>query len=218
MSAARPRSTTGLRQFLNLEQQRDWIEGKTDCPTPTSARIHRASVQISGAISKAASPPAGEELWKFSASTAKAASRCRAGPSVATGRCPACRRPPTSRWSASMRAGWSFSRSTRTERGSVRDSSCIFRISRRTVHSSRARWTNLPRAQRHGTGRRRLFLPARGGHFRHQCAGRGLDPQIPRSRRIVRAVRTFNLTHMNRGRNAYQASHCYSVADHMVAR
>ena len=31
-----------------------------------------------------------------------------------------------------------------------------------------------------------------------------------------RAIRRFNLTHMNRGRNAYQASHCYSLADHMV--
>jgi hypothetical protein len=34
--------------------------------------------------------------------------------------------------------------------------------------------------------------------------------------RALRAIRNFNLTHMNRGRNAYQASHCYSVADHMV--
>ena len=32
----------------------------------------------------------------------------------------------------------------------------------------------------------------------------------------LRAIRNFNLTHMNRGRNAYQASHCYSVADVMV--
>jgi len=32
----------------------------------------------------------------------------------------------------------------------------------------------------------------------------------------LRAVRRFNLTHMNRGRNAYQASHCYSLADHML--
>lgn len=32
----------------------------------------------------------------------------------------------------------------------------------------------------------------------------------------VRAIRNFNLAHMNRGRNAYQASHCYSVADHML--
>jgi hypothetical protein len=35
--------------------------------------------------------------------------------------------------------------------------------------------------------------------------------------RALRAIRRFNLTHMNRGRNAYQASHCYSLADHMLA-
>jgi hypothetical protein len=34
--------------------------------------------------------------------------------------------------------------------------------------------------------------------------------------RALRAIRNFNLTHMNRGRNAYQASHCYSVADCML--
>jgi hypothetical protein len=32
----------------------------------------------------------------------------------------------------------------------------------------------------------------------------------------LRAIRRFNLTHMNRGRNAYQASHCYSIADYML--
>jgi hypothetical protein len=32
----------------------------------------------------------------------------------------------------------------------------------------------------------------------------------------LRSIRNFNLTHMNRGRNAYQASHCYSLADVMV--
>jgi hypothetical protein len=37
------------------------------------------------------------------------------------------------------------------------------------------------------------------------------------ARPALRAIRAFNLTHMNRGRNAYQASHCYSLADHMLA-
>jgi hypothetical protein len=36
------------------------------------------------------------------------------------------------------------------------------------------------------------------------------------TRRALRAIRAFNLTHMNRGRNAYQASHCYSLADYML--
>jgi hypothetical protein len=34
--------------------------------------------------------------------------------------------------------------------------------------------------------------------------------------RALRAIRSFNLTHMNRGRNAYQASHCYRLADVML--
>ena len=34
--------------------------------------------------------------------------------------------------------------------------------------------------------------------------------------RSLRAIRNFNLTHMNRGRNAYQASHCYRLADAML--
>jgi hypothetical protein len=34
--------------------------------------------------------------------------------------------------------------------------------------------------------------------------------------RMLRAIRAFNLTHMNRGRNAYQASHCCSLADCML--
>jgi hypothetical protein len=38
------------------------------------------------------------------------------------------------------------------------------------------------------------------------------------TKRALRAVRHFNLTHMNRGRNAFQASHCYSLADHMLGR
>ena len=34
--------------------------------------------------------------------------------------------------------------------------------------------------------------------------------------KALTAIRRFNLTHMNRGRNAYQASHCYSLADVML--
>ena len=40
--------------------------------------------------------------------------------------------------------------------------------------------------------------------------------QFLSNRNSLRAIRRFNLTHMNRGRNAYQASHCYSIADYML--
>ena len=44
-----------------------------------------------------------------------------------------------------------------------------------------------------------------------------LNPQIPRGPAArCGPSAAFNLTHMSRGRNAYQASHCYSVADYMV--
>lgn len=52
-------------------------------------------------------------------------------------------------------------------------------------------------------------IRVRGAAALHQLLA---DPQMRR------AIRRFNLTHMNRGRNAYQASHSYSVADHMLER
>jgi hypothetical protein len=84
---------------------------------------------------------------------------------------------------------------------SAPDSSCIFRISLRIVQPRRAEWTRAKR--------RDIF-------------GINVQGSVPirkflTSRRVVRAIRTFNLTHVNRGRNAYQASHCYSVADYMQA-
>jgi hypothetical protein len=49
-----------------------------------------------------------------------------------------------------------------------------------------------------------------------KARGTGSIRKLVQNPRALRAIRNFNLTHMNRGRNAYQASHCYSVADHMV--
>jgi hypothetical protein len=48
------------------------------------------------------------------------------------------------------------------------------------------------------------------------CANRQIQAAVA-ARRALRAIRAFNLTHMNRGRNAYQASHCYSLADRMLS-
>lgn len=49
-----------------------------------------------------------------------------------------------------------------------------------------------------------------------KASGGGAVRALLAGTRMLRAIRTFNLTHMNRGRNAYQASHCYSLADCMV--
>ena len=143
MSTTPRRSTTGLRQFLDPEQQRDWIEGKTDLrDADERSESLEQRFKYVARFEKLLRRPQAEEVLEILRLYGETASPSRARPSVTTGRFPVCRRPPTSRSSASMRAGWSFSRSMRTARASVQDSSCIFRISPRTVHPRRAMWTN----------------------------------------------------------------------------
>src|SRR5262249_39408008 len=63
-----------------------------------------------------------------------------------------------------------------------------------------------------------MFFPRGADMFgiKVRCA-RSIDKFL-KSPRVQQAIRVFNLTHMNRGRNAYQASHCPSLADHMVSK
>ncbi len=61
------------------------------------------------------------------------------------------------------------------------------------------------------------FFPRGQDIFGVKVRGYASIGKFMRTRRALRAIRAFNLTHMNRGRNAYQASHCYSLADHMLA-
>jgi len=61
------------------------------------------------------------------------------------------------------------------------------------------------------------FFPRGQDIFGVKVRGFASIGKFMKTRRALRAIRHFNLTHMNRGRNAYQASHCYSLADHMLA-
>ncbi|HEY1384993.1 MAG TPA: hypothetical protein VGF43_15340 [Dongiaceae bacterium] len=61
------------------------------------------------------------------------------------------------------------------------------------------------------------FFPRGEDMFGVKVRGLRSIRKFLRTRRVLRAIRAFNLTHMNRGRNAYQASHCYSLADYMLA-
>jgi len=62
-----------------------------------------------------------------------------------------------------------------------------------------------------------VFFPRGQDIFGVKVRGARSIRKFMRTPRALRAIRAFNLTHMNRGRNAYQASHCYSLADHMLA-
>ena len=61
------------------------------------------------------------------------------------------------------------------------------------------------------------FFPCGADIFGINVRGSASIRKFLATRRALRAIRTFNLTHMNRGRNAYQAGHCYSLADHLLA-
>lgn len=60
------------------------------------------------------------------------------------------------------------------------------------------------------------FVPRGDDIFGIKVRGARAVARFLKSPRVRRAIRAFNLTHMNRGRNAYQASHCPSLADHVV--
>lgn len=60
------------------------------------------------------------------------------------------------------------------------------------------------------------FFPRGQDIFGIKVRGAASIHKFLAEQRVLRAIRRFNLTHMNRGRNAYQASHSYSVADYML--
>lgn len=60
------------------------------------------------------------------------------------------------------------------------------------------------------------FLPRGRDIFGVRVRGSASIRKFLATQHASRAIRAFNLTHMSRGRNAYQASHCYSLADYML--
>jgi hypothetical protein len=61
-----------------------------------------------------------------------------------------------------------------------------------------------------------MFFPRGADMFGIKVHGARSIGKFLKSPRVRQAIRVFNLTHMNRSRNAYQASHCPSLADHMA--
>ena len=181
MGATSSPRTTGVRQFLDLEQQRDWIEGKIDLPD-TSERSESL-----------------EQRFKYVARFEKLLGRPQArevleilglyGPNCI----PIPRRTERYYWSVSclpstsdkplvrVNASW-MELFTLYAHGEDIRARFIVHLSDfttdRSATPSRCGRT-LSRAKRRDARARQLFLPARCGHFRHQCAGLCLDPPIP---------------------------------------
>jgi hypothetical protein len=219
MNTTPRRSGTGLRQFVTLKQQRDWIAGKT---------------RLRDADERAESP---ELRLKYIARFQKLLSRPQAQEALAIlglyGQdcIPIPRKAERHYWSVSCLPSTSDKPLTRVNASWME----LFTLyadgeglrARFLVHLSDFTTGHSPvpgdvdeRFLQHCVTTPEdvgCFFPRGEDIFGINVRGSASIRKFLATRRVLRAIRTFNLTHMNRGRNAYQASHCYSLADYMLA-
>ena len=207
----------GLRQFLDLEQQRAWLEGKA---TPPDADERSESL---------------EQRFKYAARFEKLLRRPQAQEALQILRLYAATCIPTPR--RTERAYWSVSCLPSTsDKPLVRVNASWMELftllpdgedlrARFILHLSDFTTDGSPEPDHLDQDllEQCVERPEDVGHFLWKADTFGIKVRGATSiRRFIanprslRAIRNFNLTHMNRGRNAYQASHCYSVADVML--
>ena len=207
----------GLRKFLDLDQQRAWLEGEaelTDAPDRSESLEQR--FKYSGRLEKLLGKPQAADVLDILRAYAD---RCIPIPR------------------ATERYYWSVSCLPSTnDRPLVRVNSSWMELftllpdgddlrARIILHLSDFTRDGSPEPDRldRNLFERLVERPEDVSHFLWKADTFGVRVRGARSirkfladPRAVRAIRHFNLTHMNRGRNAYQASHCYSLADHML--
>jgi hypothetical protein len=214
MSAMTPK---GLRQFLTLEQQRDWLDGTA---TPPDADERSESL---------------EQRFKYSARFEKLLRRPQAQEVLEILRLYGENCLPIPR--ATERFYWSVSCLPSTsDKPLVRVNASWMELftllpdgdglrARFILHLSDFTTDGSPEPDHLAEAliEQCVERPEDVGHFFWKADTLGVKVRGAASIRkflahphALRAIRRFNLTHMNRGRNAYQASHCYSVADVML--
>ena len=218
-SSATPlRSATGLRQFVDAQQQREWMHGKTI---------------LRDADARAESP---ELRLKYVARFEKLLRRPQA-PEVLEilrryGRdcLPIPRRTERHYWSISclpstpgkalarVNASWMELFALYADGDGIRAKFLVHLSDFTRDHSTAQGQVDEAFLERCVTTPADVgnFFPRGEDIFGIKVRGFRSIGKFLGTRRVLRAIRTFNLTHMNRGRNAYQASHCYSLADRML--
>lgn len=219
MTANRPRtSPTGLRQFLDAEQQRDWMESGI---APPDAGERPESLEL---------------RFRYLARYEKLLRRPQAGQVVEILRrygrdcLPIPRTTERYYWSVSclpstpgkaltrISASWMELFSLHAEGDGVR-ALFLVHLSDFTADGSvdpdRLDATILEGCVTAPEELSYIF-PRGNDIFGIRARSFASTMELLAAPRVLQAVRRFNLTHMNRSRNAYQASHCYSLADHML--
>jgi hypothetical protein len=209
--------TKGLRQFVDAEQQRAWLEGGAILPDVAEREESL------------------EQRFKYAARFEKLLRRPQAEDVLDILRLygasciPVPRRTERWYWSVSclpsspdkplvrVNAGWMELFALQPDGQDLR-ARIILHLSDFT-HDGSPEPDHLDRALLESCVER----PQKVSHFHWKADTFGVKVRGAASIRAflahphgLRAIRRFNLTHMNRGRNAYQASHCYSLADVML--
>ncbi|MBP0582793.1 hypothetical protein J8I29_25935 [Labrys sp. LIt4] len=210
---------TGVRQFLDLEQQREWIEGRID---------------LQDAADRSESL---EHRFKYAARFARLLSRPQAGQVLeilglyGPGCIPIRRKTERYYWSVSclpstsdkplirVNASWMELFTLYAQGEDVRARFIVHLSDFTTDRSATPSRVDEPFLEQSVAMPEDVsyFFPRGADIFGINVRGSVSIRKFLASGRVLRAIRTFNLTHMNRGRNAYQASHSYSAADYMLA-
>ena len=219
VSAIRRRGTVGLQLFLDVQQQRDWLQGKAI---------------LRDAAARAESP---ELRLKYAARFEKLLRRPQA-PEVLEilrryGRdcIPIPRATERHYWSVSclpstpgnalvrVNASWMELFALYADGAGIRAKFLVHLSDFTRDHSAEPAEVDASFLERCVTTPDDVgcFFPRGEDIFGIKVRGFRSIRRFLATRRALRAIRAFNLTHMNRGRNAYQASHCYSLADYMLA-
>lgn len=218
MGTTPSRSTKGLRQFVDLEQQRDWIEGAILPDADERSESLEQRFKYAARFQKLLRRPQAEtvlELLGIYGSSCIPVPRRTERYYWSVSCLPSTSDKPLVRVNASwmelftlyadgedVRARFIVHLSDFTLDGSATPEEVDEALLEQSVESPE----DVSR-----------FFPRGADMFGIKVRGAASIRKFLASDRALRAIRTFNLTHMNRGRNAYQASHSYSVADHMLA-
>jgi hypothetical protein len=210
--------TTGVRQFLDIEQQRDWIESGADLPDASDrSESLELRFKYTARFEKLLRRPQAEEVLRILRLYASNCipMPCRTERAYWSVSClPSTSDKPLARVNASwmelftvyadgadIRARFIMHLSDFTRDGSATPG----QVDQAFLEQNVAMPEDIS-----------CFFPRGADIFGINVRGSVSVRKFLASRRALRAIRAFNLTHMNRGQNAYQASHCYSVADYML--
>ena len=219
------RSAKGLRQFLNPEQQRAWMEGDTNLPdagerTESLEQRFKYAARFEKLIRR---PHAREvlEILRLYAETCIPIPRTTERDYWSVSCLPSTSDKPLARVNASWMELFTLlpdGPSTPLRTGDGLRSRFILHLSDFTTDGS-LEPEHLDEAFLESCVARPEDVSHflwKGDTFGIKVRGSASIRAFLAHPRALRAIRRFNLTHMNRGRNAYQASHCYSLADAML--